>query len=219
MTTILYTSLIDKCFKGIDDKNIFGLIRKDMHPKIEFIEGPQEISGIDCYVKRLKSYELYRTPPERFENALILNHKAPANIPLPIGLLYQGTSTDILSGKLSEAYYISQFIEGKTLLESIGDMEEKELLFIFTQLQDTLREIRGNKQKRFYLMDFAPRDIVVTENLRPYLVDTENLETNEKASHEKMMQKQVRMFQKEYTYFLDDMLQHYQDIVFRQQDY
>ena len=222
----------------VDDGRFFGLLKKGRgleshlkdvinskeyhwHPQSKIYQGDSD----KYFVKRLRRDELTEMPPKRFVNSVILSllRQRSFNIDTinPIGLIFEGRPLDLLVDSSSnQCYFISNYIEGREFLKIIDKQEltEEETNFIFRRIRLNLGNLRENN---LYLLDFAPRDIIITENNYPILLDTEHLEfVNEfdkNKSEEILLSKQRKQFREDYSLFLDEeQLKKAEEMVFGQ---
>ena len=133
----------------------------------------------------------------------------------PVALLYPGRAIDALSAPPREGFFVSDYVDGPTLLERIKHLDDAHKQLIFFGIRDALDSVRQDTLKGYYLMDFAPRDIVLRDEFRPVLVDTEHLEFSAFYDSEKLLKRQTAEFNREYRSFLSKVeLEKYRRIIF-----
>lgn len=194
-----------------DIKGLFGVQRREVDltevfDRIIDEETKSRFSGVkigEYWVQQLRPHE--RTfPPNRFTNALDLHQGRIERgyhlvVPEPVGLVYPGNVTEFIATTI-EGYYVTRFVEGKQLTDVLkeGDEARKE-----EATKAVLWRINGlYRSGKRVLLDFAPRDILMTgerEN-QPVFCDTEH-------SRVQVIQKGVlaeleQQFRKDYENFL-----------------
>ncbi|PIN93914.1 hypothetical protein COU54_01105 [Candidatus Pacearchaeota archaeon CG10_big_fil_rev_8_21_14_0_10_31_24] len=160
------------------------------------------------HIKKLRPRELTERLPKRFENSLKIRHLLKGDntgIPHPMGLIYEGTTKNILLGD-SNAYFITLYVEGENLLNQIKNLNNNQIEIIFNLMKIHLENY---SEKGLYLLDFAPRDIILKpledEKFEPIFADTEHLEIgpNKKYSLDtELVNKQRQQFKIDYSPFL-----------------
>lgn len=166
---------------------------------------PQRGECENSFVKKLKAPETKVLPCKRFQNANILHQLSTSmrnkDIPAPYGLIYAGTPQKIMLGEEQNAYYVAEFIPGPSLCEVIRNLSKKERQKVSVKIGLSLRN--WNSQGA-YLIDFAPRDIVLRQGNaeKPYFVDTEHMEVVNSKTREQLLQEQEAQFKKDYEELL-----------------
>lgn len=198
-------------FSGVENPNYKG-ISKDLEKEILiFLENHSKGDGENLteqiYAKKLYDREKAQIPPFRFVNNVLLDEHSRRGhmirVPEPIALLCQGDLTDLLQGRDIPLVYLSQNIGGKNLLQTYKDLDSKMIKPLIALLGITLGTLH---EKGLYIMDFAPRDIVLpeTDPHSYYLVDNENvivLNPDNKSNIEKGIKEQLKEFKREYSSF------------------
>ena len=206
-------------FSIIDRGDFFGFIKKDYDARsfLEEIihegEGKNPRTGWNVgntFVKKLGTNEMKEVPARRFVNSIHLYNHYIQSTPEPIGLIYSGNWVNLMTGN-SDGYFIAENIEGNTLMNIFGKLNDLEKQCFFDHLGNSLSDIREHEHS--YLMDFAPRDIIynarqIKGNIT--LVDTEHVESagdlRDKIGEEArdyLLQKQVSQFKEDYSIFLN----------------
>lgn len=157
------------------------------------------------WIKKLDKWELEFVPPKRFRNSVSLNlgySGVSGCFPDPLGLIYKGNPLDLLKDA-TEGYFVTNFVEGPTLLSKIQSLSERSKEAIFRLIGFRLKDLVGSGA---YLLDFAPRDIVLadynsTDNIGiPIFVDTEHVEFGH-YNDRSMRDKQRNQFREDYKHF------------------
>lgn len=168
-----------------------------------------EKSGL--YVKKVKPAETKVLPCVRFDNAkllyLISERMKKENTPQPMAMIHSGTPQEITEGQ-SQAFYIAENIPGPNLFSHLKHLNTKQRGSLMTEMGIHLSDWNS---KGVYLMDFAPRDVVLKEEnpSKPYFVDTEHIKIllnngDEERDKEKkeLRQEQATQFREDYQDFL-----------------
>ena len=224
-----YSDTIQNHYTKIDNGTFFGLLRNDRMGLEKAIQlmiidqdkngAPVHCDGHDYYVKRLKSEELINAPPKRFVNVVQMRYKSIClpGIVEPIGIVLSGRAVDIMQGRPKEGYFISTYVKGPTLMERIRHIEPEESYSIFRGIGIILEELRLGS---YFLLDFAPRDIVLRDGGCPVLMDTENMDISHPNDQinapQRLIKKQIAQFRKDYKHFLSRKeLDSVQEIIFK----
>lgn len=176
----------------------------------------------NCFVREIKTAEKANIPPKRFVNALSLHDFARntsfLTVPVPLGLLYRGSMTDLITGEF-KGYYVSKFVEGETFMHAIPKMTKQRRDGVFLALGHILGDLGSNG---IYPFDFAPRDIILFRERWPVIVDTEHVSYLSCCTKEDMMAhraEQITEFRKEYAPFLGkNGLEEAMQLVFRSKE-
>ncbi len=228
LLTHAYSAIVERDYNSVDNGEFFGLVRRgrDLEGHLQLLrtnpnaDGPVEIGESAYFVKRMRSDETENMPPNRFVNAVLLYGGLPYTIN-PVAVFFDGRAVDTMVRPPREGYFVSDYIQGPTLIQRIGDLSQVEKDFLFEEMGKALAEFRGGK-RRIFLMDFAPRDIVLIEasasGLIPVFVDTEHMEIAQADKPvELLLEQQVAQFNEDYAQFLDDTeLPRYRQLVFGQ---
>lgn len=201
-------------FKIVEESNYFGFIHKDYEQKISIEDivkfGNQKNKGSDwntqnVHIKKLGAFETDVFPSIRFMNNLSINQiferkrYAKCTTPKAAGLIYSNTWHDI-PYRNNEGYVISEEIKGKRAYDSIEHMDSEQKDYYFKKLSNGLDELRGFE---IYLMEFAPRDIIIEENRVLRFLDTEIVDfAYDNEEQKTFLEKQKKIFKKEYQPFL-----------------
>ena len=215
-----YTRIINERYVKLDDGRFFGLLKRDnigLKSQLEYlIESKnnnkpfyRSYGSIDYFVKKLRNDELGETPPERFVNSVIIDDYinercGGTKVITPVGIIYEGRPLNLLESGMLNAYFISYYVKGERLFHLIKRLDEDKMEKIFRSLNLNLNALR---EKRLYLLDFAPRDIVIDDNGAAVLLDMEHLEFansfDRKKQDEFLLARQKREFHKDYDGFLN----------------
>lgn len=154
------------------------------------------------FVKKLGKDELDSFPPKRFINSLDITEVCQnALVPHARALIYEGRMPAILSQE-APVYMVSDFVEGPVLNKHWQNLSPSNLRNMMTFLGSQLEKLRS---RGLYLMDFAPRDIVIEGNV-PRVVDTEHAQRSsymEKFASV-LLEQQREQFREDYSSFLDN---------------
>lgn len=221
-----YKRVLEKEFEKVVTPNFFGFIRKehkhyspfdleelvkqgrDRTPRNGWVI--YDLHDTPFYVKKLGNSELAFNPPKRFVNSILLyNHNynnVLSSFPRPIGIIYSGDGTNILT-RDSKAYFIADYIKGNTLLPIIKDKNKlKSLGMPFDTLLELLTiGLKNLREKGIFLLDFAPRDIVIEDKELGvkhgnfWLVDTEHVKYETNYNYENLKKEQIAQFRKDYS--------------------
>jgi len=155
----------------------------------------------DYFVKKLDNDELYGGRlPLRFLNAINIARKNAGVIPSPVGFVFEGSPYELLCEKSRlDGYYVSRFVDGEQLMKSWKQLSPEKRLRITTSICVHLERLR---YREIFLMDFAPRDIVVKHNF-PLFADTEHVEYAVRNPDE-LSKKQALQFEEDFRDFLPD---------------
>jgi len=196
-------------FKPFDTAKFFGFIKEDKEPKdISRIMERRRYQGgkVGSWVygrfhcKELKQKEMKEVKCTRFLNNLLLdrfgNQGYRTIVPKPFALVYTGKGSDFI-GENSNGYILNERIFGENF-----DLEETN----FNELERILMRINLNlsflRERGIYLMDFAPRDIIIRSDNYPVFVDMEHVEYNQKWSagnyDEELRGLQAKQFEEDY---------------------
>ena len=180
-------------FTPVNGKSFFGFLRNGITARdveevlkscINDSDGgysPRQGGAFEnWYVRKLGCDEITGEAsnlPARFTNHLIVHARMRrvgplCACPIPLGLVYYGTPADFLIEK-PNMYEISENIEGVPLFNKIKDITDKS--FLVRYISQDLRELQD---RGIYLMDFAPRDIVLRngKERNPIFVDFEHVD-------------------------------------------
>ncbi|PIN93913.1 hypothetical protein COU54_01100 [Candidatus Pacearchaeota archaeon CG10_big_fil_rev_8_21_14_0_10_31_24] len=200
--------------KEIKGENYLGIATCDYDSKFieEILERGKKVypnyhwKTNNLHIKKLKIDELTRKPAMRFENSLKISRRFgdDCGIPIPLALIYQGTTMEILTGK-ANGYFITQYVPGNTLIQEINKMPktERDELFVLIKLR-----LNDYSRKGFHLLDFAPRDIILfpieNSHILPIFADTEHLELTGGSLERKQMllAEQKKQFKIDYEDYL-----------------
>jgi len=166
---------------------------------------PQRGECVNSFVKKLKAPETKVLPCTRFQNANILHQLSTSmknqDIPAPYGLIYAGTPQKVMLGDEQDAYYVAEFIPGPGLSQVLGNFTQKERKSALVRMG---LSISNWNSQGVYLMDFAPRDIVLRDGNpeRPYFVDTEHIQVTNEKTKEQLREEQAEQFREDYEDFL-----------------
>ena len=155
----------------------------------------------NLFVKELGTEELGEARlPRRFLNAIMIDSKFTLVTPRPLAFVYDGSAYDLLSLKPNaRGYCVTDFVEGEQLQLAWEDLSRKERTQVLGFVRYHLKRLRN---KNIYLMDFAPRDIVL-DGLHPWFVDTEHVEYPVLSNnHEGLIKKQVKQFRNDWRDYL-----------------
>tara|TARA_Y100000310_G_C20694101_1_gene824236 strand:- start:1993 stop:2673 length:681 start_codon:yes stop_codon:yes gene_type:complete len=203
---------IKEKFQAVNRPDFFGFLRNGVDP--EEVKEVLDSAEIECmstragkavdgwFVKKLGESEQRESRghmPVRFSNHLTICDRLPYNVPAPLGLIYDGSPTDLLKEE-DKMYAISENIPGTNLLKGIDKVKETSRL-----LGNIASHLKDLKKHNLYLMDFAPRDIVLGELNQPYFVDFEHMELGVYPEDiEELGKKQIAQARKDWEHCLSD---------------
>jgi hypothetical protein len=211
------TSHLRENFNPINKKGFFGYSRKgvDFDEIREVFEDeklnqrmvPRDGKGIEkIYFKKLGHEEIAESQgalPQRIKNHLLVEDMFPAGFQVKIpelkGFFYQGDVSDFLVEK-PNMYVVSQNVEGPSFNKALKNVPRK-----YPYLVQIARSLIDMKSKGFYLMDFAPRDLVFNSSL--YFVDFEHVDYPESCSQDldiNLIKKQVNQAKYDWEDFLEE---------------
>jgi len=202
-------NMLNNNFRQIDSRGFVGFLRNDSNPNIEeliegYVESSEPCIGGVCYnyhVKRLpKAETMAGGLPQRFVNSLQIQATTGgfAPFPKPVGLVYCGSFKNILLG-MANCYFITELINGERCQSRFEESSEEERDTILSCIGAELKNLRG---ANVYLMDFAPRDIILKGTGHPIFADTENMEFHNNGNlEEEMKQKQISQSREDYSQY------------------
>lgn len=199
-------SRIKKDFEPVQTDSYFGLARRDLasFDLGEIIEEGRNYTDRSgwrhdrFHIKRLGSEETFGEIPKRFENGLLLEDKGMLNFPKTYGLLFEGNWHDKVL-RNAPAYVIADYIEGPTLMSEIlskrlQEGDERNMLKCIT------RSITQLRSDYIYLLDFAPRDIIIN-GCFPHFVDFEDVAYSTSKNNPGLVKRQAEQFIEDYKIF------------------
>jgi len=212
-------SILLKLYHQIQDDNYIGLVKHGADSDWASIvkEGKfysdrrgyrSKVDG-DLFIKKLDYREKYEFPPARFANALKLynshNRLLSSHFAEPIGVIYEGDLSTIAMREGS-SYHLSKYIEGKPFFELVSK-DKKADIIVFREVHRVLRELRDD---HIFLLDFAPRDIVIIPNIfnskysHPVFLDTEHVEYDLGIASREFIEGTKKLIKKQREQFKED---------------
>lgn len=202
-----YVPVKTRHLSGLENSDYEGVSRLLEERIIDFLRdtppGTGEALSIHTFAKNLHKREYETFPPQRFVNNVLLHSLTSFYIPEPVALLYHGELTDVLKGKGPRIAYLSKNIPGKNLLLLHDKLSPESI----RKLIPFIGSILGELNKRYIcLLDFAPRDIILSDSECPLFVDNENLITilYPETESEKAIQLQLEEFDKSYAHLFSN---------------
>lgn len=161
------------------------------------------------HVKKLGLEESRDIPARRFHNSVMISKIESAFGPIcpkPKGLIYGKNAPEVLVYPQNiPGYFVSQFISGDNLMTGFSKLSKTEREILFAVLGGHLRACR---EKGVYLMDFAPRDIVLyptthypRTSVYPFIVDTEHVDFVPTSQRKAALERQIEQFHSDYSVF------------------